>query len=101
MSGHYVNEPLSIAMTPDRIFTFNAVEQRIEYGPVIGYRHMHKPNIKGFTIDAFISYNLGYRAFDVDPNYESYFESLNQKAFSQSFNFGLNFGNCSFLPLIP
>lgn len=91
--GHYVNEPLSIVMTPDMVFTFSAVEQRIEYGPMLGYRLMHKPNIKGFTIDAFVSYTVGYRGFDVDPNYATYFESLNQDEFAHTFYFGLNFGH--------
>ncbi|RAW01430.1 hypothetical protein DQQ10_11050 [Pseudochryseolinea flava] len=89
--GHFVNERIMISQ--NQVFTFNAVEQRIEYGPVLGYRIMGKNNISGFTIDVFVSYNLGYRGFDVDPNFESYFEDLNKKEFSNSFHFGLNLGN--------
>lgn len=89
--GHFVNEPISV--NPDNVFTFNAVEQRIEYGPLLGYRVMQNHNIKGFTIDVFISYNIGYRSFDVDPNFSTYFEDLNQSKFSNTFHFGLNLGN--------
>lgn len=89
--GHFVNEPISV--NPDNVFTFNAVEQRIEYGPVLGYRIMQKHNIRGFTIDVFVSYNIGYRSIDVDPNFSSYFEDLNQSKFSNTFHFGLNLGN--------
>jgi antitoxin component YwqK of YwqJK toxin-antitoxin module len=88
--GHFVNEP--ITQNPSDVFTFNAVEQRIEYGPLLGYRIMQRHNIKGFTIDAFVSYNIGYRGFDVDPNFSSYFEDINQSRFSNTFHFGLNLG---------
>ena len=37
--------------------------------------------------------DIGYRGFDVDPDYESYFEDLNQDKFSKTFHFGLNLGN--------
>ncbi|HEY3401908.1 MAG TPA: hypothetical protein VGK59_00895 [Ohtaekwangia sp.] len=90
--GHFVNEPINL-QNPDDLFTFNAVEQRIEWGPVLGYRIMKRNNAKGFTIDTFVSYNIGYRSFDIDPMYAAYFEDLNQSSFSSSFHFGLNFGN--------
>lgn len=89
--GHFVNQPINA--NPDIVFTFNSVEQRIEWGPLLGYRIMRRNNSKGFTIDTFISFDLGYRSFDVDPVYSSYFEDLNQSNFSTSFHFGLNFGN--------
>lgn len=88
--GHFTK--VMIPFIPDSYFTASAVEQKIEYGPLLGYRLMHRPNVTGFTIDAFISYNIGYRGFDVDPQYASHFEDLNQSSFSTSFHFGLNFG---------
>jgi antitoxin component YwqK of YwqJK toxin-antitoxin module len=85
--GHFVNQPLS-----QSVFTFNAVEQRIEWGALLGYRIMRRNNAKGFTIDTFISGDIGYRGFDVDPNFETHFEDLSQSRLSTSFHFGLNMG---------
>jgi len=89
--GHFVNQ--AINQNPDNVFTFNSIEQRIEWGPLLGYRVMRKNNSGGFTIDTFASLDIGYRNFDVDPTYASYFSDLNQSKFSTSFHFGLNFGN--------
>lgn len=89
--GHFVNQPLTI--NPDNVFTFNAAEQRVQYGVMIGYRIMKKNNSGGFTIDTFVSTDFGYRSFDVEPNFSSFFEELDQTKFATTFNFGLNFGN--------
>lgn len=89
--GHFVNE---ISTTPGMVFTAAAVEQRIEYGLLAGYRIMQHNNTRGFTIDAFVSANAGYRGFDVDPNFENYFTELNQSRLVTSLHFGLNFGKC-------
>jgi len=91
--GHFVNQTQLNSQNPDDIFTFNAVEQRIEWGALLGYRIMRRNDAKGFTIDVFISGDLGYRAFDVDPDYQSYFADINQDKFSKTFHFGLNLGN--------
>jgi uncharacterized protein len=89
--GHFINQPISV-MTTD-LFTFSSVEQRIEWGPLLGYR-ICKSNVReGFTIDAFVSGDIGYRGFDVDPQFAAYFEHINQSKFSTSFHFGVNFGN--------
>ena len=91
--GHFVNQTQVNSQNPDDIFTFNAVEQRIEWGALLGYRIMRRNDAKGFTIDAFISGDIGYRGFNVDPDYETYFEDLDQDKFSKTFHFGLNLGN--------
>jgi antitoxin component YwqK of YwqJK toxin-antitoxin module len=91
--GHFVNQNQLNSQSPDDIFTFNAVEQRIEWGALLGYRIMRRNDAKGFTIDVFISGDIGYRAFDVDPDYQSYFADINQDKFSKTFHFGLNLGN--------
>ena len=91
--GHFVNQKLPFNQGPDNTFTFNAVEQRIEWGALIGYRIMRRNNGKGFTMDAFISGDIGFRAFDVDPDYSTFFEAINQDAFSRTIHFGLNLGN--------
>jgi antitoxin component YwqK of YwqJK toxin-antitoxin module len=78
--------------TPESIFTAAAVEKRIEWGLLTGYRIMQSNNSRGYTIDAFVSANTGYRAFDVDPHYASYFNKLRQGHVSTSLHFGLNFG---------
>jgi hypothetical protein len=88
--GHFVNSFNPSA--PDNVFTAGAIEQRIEYGLLLGYRIMQRNNAEGFTIDAFFSADAGYRGFDVDPNFASYFEDLNQSKLSTTFHFGLNFG---------
>jgi hypothetical protein len=54
---------------------------------------MRRNDAIGFTIDAFISGDIGYRGFNVDPDYETYFEDLNQDKFAKTFHFGLNLGN--------
>jgi antitoxin component YwqK of YwqJK toxin-antitoxin module len=89
--GHFINEYIS--STSMELYTFSAVEQRIEYGLLAGYRLMKRNNSRGFTIDAFVSADLGYRGFDVDKNFASYFQDLNQSKLSTSFHFGLNFGH--------
>lgn len=91
--GHFVNQKQMNSQNPDDIFTFNAVEQRIEWGALLGYRLMKRNNAKGFTIDAFISVDIGYRSFDVDPNFASYFADLDQSKFSHTVHVGLNLGN--------
>jgi Uncharacterized protein conserved in bacteria len=89
--GHFVNQPVN--QNPDNIFTFNAVEQRLQWGPLLGYRIMRDNKSRGFTIDCFVSANFGFRSTDIDPKYASFFESLDQRTFAHSFNFGLNIGN--------
>lgn len=88
--GHFVNT--FNQLSPENIFTAGAIEQRIEYGWLLGYRIMQRNNAEGFTIDAFFSADAGYRGFDVDPNFASYFDNVGQSKFSTSFHFGLNFG---------
>jgi hypothetical protein len=80
-------------INPDNVFTFNAVEQRVQYGVMLGYRIMKKNNSDGFTIDTFVSADFGYRSFDVEPNFSSFFAELGQSKFATTFNVGLNFGN--------
>jgi uncharacterized protein len=89
--AHFTNERL--ASNPNDIFTFSAGEQRIEYGPMIGYRVMKRNNGEGFTVDAFVSVNIGFRAFNVDEAYESYFKGVTQSSVATSFNFGFNLGH--------
>jgi uncharacterized protein len=88
--AHFVNE--TIATSSMDVYTFSATEQRIEYGPIIGYRVMKQNNSEGFTVDAFVTLNFGYRAFDVDPKSKPYFESVKQSPLSTHLNFGFNFG---------
>jgi antitoxin component YwqK of YwqJK toxin-antitoxin module len=89
--GHFINQPIS-PMSAD-LFTFSAVEQRIEWGALLGYRIARSTRGEGLTIDSFISGDIGYRGFDVDPKFASYFVDISQKKFSATFHFGLNFGN--------
>ncbi|MBL7858415.1 MAG: toxin-antitoxin system YwqK family antitoxin [Cyclobacteriaceae bacterium] len=89
--GHFTN--VATMPNPDNVFTASAAEQRFEWGVLLGYRIMKKNNSKGFTIDAFISGDIGYRSFDVDPFYASYFDSINQSPFSTSIHAGFNLGN--------
>jgi uncharacterized protein len=89
--AHFVNE--TVSPTSPEIITFGAVEQRIEYGPLLGYRLMKKNNARGFTIDAFMSANVGYRGFDVESTYSPYFDKVHKSRMSSSFHIGLNFGN--------
>jgi hypothetical protein len=89
--AHFINEPASPARM--ELFTLSAAEQRIEYGPLLGYRIMKQNNSEGFTIDAFVSANVGYRGFDVDSGNKAYFDDVRQSHISTSFHFGLNFGH--------
>lgn len=89
--GHFINQPISV-MTAD-LFTFSSVEQRIEWGILLGYRISRSNVREGFTIDAFVSGDIGYRGFDADPKFASYFADINQSRLATSFHFGLNFGN--------
>jgi hypothetical protein len=89
--GHFINQPVSSSSAD--LFTFSAVEQRIEWGLLLGYRISRRTSGQGFTIDAFVSGDVGYRGFDVDPNFAFYFQDVDQANLSTSFHFGLNFGH--------
>lgn len=89
--GHFTNQPVSV-MT-NELFTVSAVEQRIEWGLLAGYRICRSNVREGLTIDAFVSGDIGYRGFDVDPKFAPYFEEIRQSNPSTSFHFGLNLGN--------
>jgi hypothetical protein len=54
---------------------------------------MQRNNARGFTIDMFLSGDIGYRAFDIDPNFATYFQSVDRSNFSKSLHFGFNLGN--------
>jgi uncharacterized protein len=89
--AHFVNE--SNVNAPGDIYTFSAAEQRIEYGPLLGYRVMKRNNAEGFTVDAFVSVNIGYRGFNVDNAYDEYFRGVTRSRVATSFNFGFNLGH--------
>lgn len=89
--GYFTN--VTVPQAPDVHFVASSNEQRIEYGVLLGYRVMRRNNSAGFTIDAFISADIGYRGFDVDGRYKTFFDDLNQSSFSSSFHFGINFGH--------
>jgi hypothetical protein len=86
--GHFINQEVS-----GTVVTFSSSEQRIQYGIVLGYRVMQRNNAGGFTLDIFLSGDLGYRNFDSAPGNEQYFSELNQKELARTLSFGLNFGN--------
>jgi uncharacterized protein len=88
--GHFINQPAPFSSL--EVYTYSAVEQRIQWGLLGGYRIMQRNNAKGFTIDAFISANIGYRGFDVDPAFASFFEDVKQSRVATTIHFGLNFG---------
>lgn len=87
--GHFTN----VASQPQGdLVTVSAFEQRVEYGLMLGYRFMQRNNAKGITIDAFTSFDAGYRNVDVPNGYENLFKSVNQSNFVTSLHFGLNIG---------
>lgn len=88
--GHFSNT--TTTFSPDNIITITASEQRIEYGLLLGYRIMQRNNKSGFTIDIFGSADAGYRAVDVLPIHEDFFQSVDQSNFVTSFHVGLNLG---------
>lgn len=90
--GHFVNEALS-GGSGKNIFTFNANEQRVEWGAVVGYRLMQRKNVGGLTVDAFVSGDIGYRNFHVDAMNTSRFEETPRNSFGYSCHFGLNLGH--------
>ena len=83
---------ITFPSSPGTLITVSASEQRAEYGVMLGARLMQRNNGDGFTIDASICYDIGYRLVDVDPTAAPYFSSLNTNNFSHSFRFVLNFG---------
>jgi uncharacterized protein len=88
--GHFINQPAPFSAL--EVYTYSAIEQRIQWGMLGGYRIMQRNNSKGFTIDAFLSANIGYRGFDVDPAFETFFEDVKQSRLATTLHFGLNFG---------
>ncbi|MGC3946109.1 MAG: toxin-antitoxin system YwqK family antitoxin [Chryseolinea sp.] len=91
--GHYVNEFVTTPASATSVFTFNATEQRIEWGALLGYRITRKHSASGLTVDAFVSADIGYRSFDVDESNVDRFTSVPQSSFASTFHFGINIGN--------
>ncbi|HOO11047.1 MAG TPA: toxin-antitoxin system YwqK family antitoxin, partial [Cyclobacteriaceae bacterium] len=88
--GYFSNMMLSPQqLTP---ITASASEQRAEYGILLGTRLMQRNDGNGFTIDALVGYDVGYRNFDVEPIFENVFSGLNNKKFAHTFRFGFDFG---------
>ncbi len=88
--GYFEN--ISFPSSPNNVFTASASEQLAQYGVMLGMRLMQRNNGDGFTIDAVVGYDIGYRMFEVEPLFKSVFSSLNQDPFAYNFIFGLNFG---------
>jgi len=91
--GHFVNEFVPSSPSTSTLFTFNATEQRVEWGLLLGYRIMRRNNSGGLTVDAFASADIGYRTFDVDDTNSDRFSNVPQNSFSTTFHFGVNIGN--------
>ena len=90
--GHFVNEFVSNP-SAGGVFTFNATEQRIEWGALLGYRLMRRHNDSGLTVDAFVSADIGYRGFVADEAIADKFATVPQSSFATTFHFGVNIGN--------
>ncbi len=88
--SHFAN--IDFPQAPGAMFTASASEQRAEYGLLLGLRLMHNNRGDGFTIDANLGYDIGYRNFDVSPIFTDTFQSVNQQKFAHTFRFGLNLG---------
>lgn len=91
--GHFVNEFVPGTLSSNTLFTFNATEQRVEWGGLLGYRIMRRNNASGLTVDAFMSADIGYRSFVVDELNADRFAEVPQNSFSTTFHFGINIGN--------
>lgn len=91
--GHYVNELVAPFGPVNQQFTFNAIEQRIEWGILMGYRLLRRKNAGGLTVDTFVSGDIGYRSFDVDALNAQRFANVPRHSLSTTFHFGLNIGN--------
>ena len=91
--GHFVNEVVNSPTPGPTLFTFNATEQQIAWGALLGYRLARKRGASGLTVDAFVSADIGYRSFVVDEGNAEYFASLPQHSFATTFHVGVNVGN--------
>jgi antitoxin component YwqK of YwqJK toxin-antitoxin module len=91
--GHFVNEFVPSSPSTNTLFMFNATEQRVEWGLLLGYRIMRRSNSGGLTVDAFASTDIGYRTFDADETNTDRFANVPQNSFSTTFHFGVNIGN--------
>lgn len=88
--GYFNN--VTFSQSPNTLITVSASEQRAEYGIMLGARLMQRNNGDGFTIDASVGYDIGFRSFDVDPAVAQYFSSVNTSSFSHGARIVLNFG---------
>lgn len=86
--GYFVN-----TLSQQQAFTASAFEQRVEVGLLLGYRVAQQSNTRGFTIDAFVAGDAGYRNVEIDSMFESYFNHLRTSKVCTSLHVGLNFGN--------
>lgn len=74
------------------VVTTSATEMSIAYGVFLGYRLMQYQIKDGFTLDAFVGYDIGYKNVNIDPQFQSQFSSVNTDRLAQAFRFGLNIG---------
>lgn len=88
-TSHFINNEV----TPGTVVTFSSAEQRIQYGVVLGYRIMQRNNAGGFTLDVFLTGDVGFRNFDTAPGNAEYFNEINQNKFAATLSLGLNIGN--------
>lgn len=91
--GHFVNDVVPGPVLGSNLFTFNATEQRIEWGALLGYRILKRPVAGGLTVDAFVSADIGYRDVDADEAQVARFTRLDQHPLSTTFHFGVNIGH--------
>lgn len=87
--GHFAN----IDVNPSSTVTVSATEQRFQYGVLLGYRILQRNNAGGFTIDMFASGDIGYRTFDQQDTYASFFQDMRKSPFVMSAHFGFNIGH--------
>jgi hypothetical protein len=87
--SHFVNDATII---PNEIISLTASEQRIEWAPMLGYRYMPRTYEKGFTIDIYLGYGIGYRNININDNDRDKFIDLSDNKFSNTIRAGLNVG---------
>jgi len=76
--------------------TKGATESRYEYALLVGMRYFKNRNDRGFTLDTFIGFGLGYRDYNQtyvppDPTTDPFAE-ITSRPFSYSMRVGVNLG---------
>jgi antitoxin component YwqK of YwqJK toxin-antitoxin module len=93
----YTQHVIDTSMTPKQEVSLDQTERTIEYAVLIGDRLMKDARHKGFTLDIYIGFGIGYRMVErnwpeENKIYKNAYSSINSSAIKIPFRLGFTIG---------